>query len=121
MDVARKMNVPDIATDFTETLKTWGVKPGPYIVVPGVGPTTARGVLGFLMDSFLDPVFLLTLNKNLPGNKNHELIWKDTAVQVGSMVMKRAEIDCIYEDIEKKSVNRYSKLRTLALQQSSNR
>lgn len=121
VDVASKMNAHEISTNFTEALKTWGVKPGPYIVVPGVGPTTARGVLGFLMNSFLDPVFLLTLNKNLPGNNNHELIWKDTAVQTGDLLMTRAKIDSIYEDIEKNSVNRYSKLRALVLQQSSNR
>lgn len=121
VDVAGKMKATEVSTNFTETLKTWGVKPGPYLVVPGVGPTTFRGALGFLLDSFLDPVFLFALNKNLPGNKNRELVWKDTAVQLGSLLISRAKIDSIYEDVEKNSVNRYSKLRTLVLQQSINR
>ncbi len=121
IDVAGKMNTRETPTGFTETLKVWGMKPGPYLVVPGVGPTTFRGALGFLLDSFLDPMFLLALNKNLPANAHHELVYKDTGIQVSSLLISRSKIDSIYEDIENNSVNRYSKLRGLVLQQPINR
>lgn len=120
-DVAKKMNLKETPTNFSETLKKWGVSPGPYIVIPGVGPSTLRGALGFLFDSFLDPVFLWTLNKDLPGNKRHELMWGDTGIQLTSLLISRSNIDPIYEDVESNSINRYSKLRTLVLQQSINR
>lgn len=120
-DVAGKMNTHETPTDFTETLKKWGVKPGPYIVVPGLGPTTLRGALGFLLDSAADPVFLLTFNRGLPANSDRLLHQIDSAMHTTSTVISRSKIDSIYEDIEKHSVNRYSKLRALALQLPSNR
>lgn len=121
INVAEKLNLKEERTGFTETLKKWGATPGPYVVVPGIGPTTLRGVVGFLMDSFLDPVFLFTLNRSLPGNSRHELMYADTGVQMSSMLMSRAEIDPIYESLEKNAANRYSKLRMLVLQQSINK
>lgn len=42
--------------DFGQTLATWGVGSGPYIVLPLFGPSTARDSLGFPVDSFLNPV-----------------------------------------------------------------
>jgi phospholipid-binding lipoprotein MlaA len=121
INVAPKMNVHDVSTNFTETLKTWGATPGPYLVVPGLGPTTVRGAVGFLLDSFIDPVFLLTLNKKLPGNEKHQLLYTETGMQLTSMLIARAKIDPIYESIEKNAGNRYSKLRMLVLQQPINK
>lgn len=119
-NVAKKLGLEDTQTNFTETLKKWGAKPGAYIVVPGIGPTTARGAVGFLLDSFLDPMFLLTLNKSLPHNEHHALMWAETGFQVTGLLIDRARFDFVYEDVENNSTNRYSKLRGLALQLPSN-
>jgi phospholipid-binding lipoprotein MlaA len=42
--------------DFGQTLATWGVGAGPYIVLPLFGPSTARDSIGFPVDSYLGPV-----------------------------------------------------------------
>lgn len=120
-DTASKLGIKDNKTGFAETFKKWKVEHGPYIVVPGIGPASMRTAFGMLFDSFLDPVFLLTLNKGLPYNENNKLTWYSTAAQVTSLLITRANVDDIYEDVEKNSVNRYSKLRSLVLQQSINR
>ncbi|MDR2464015.1 MAG: VacJ family lipoprotein [Holosporales bacterium] len=120
-DVASRLNIKEAQTSFTETFKKWGIEPGPYIIVPGIGPTTFRGAIGFLFDSFADPVFLLSLNKNLPYNSKHELTWASSGVQVTSMLIMRSQIDQIYDSIEKGAGNRYSKLRGLVLQQPINK
>lgn len=120
-DVAGKMGAHETPTDFGATLKKWGVQPGPYIVVPGVGPSTFRGAFGVLFDSFLDPMFLLTLDRGLPGNAQHQLMWSDTGVQMSSLLISRSKIDPIYEDLNQNAVDPYSKLRAMVLQQSSNR
>jgi phospholipid-binding lipoprotein MlaA len=120
-DVASKLGLDAKSTSFAETFQKWGIRPGPYVVVPGVGPATLRTAVGFLFDSFADPVFLLTLNKKLPGNENHELMWVDTGVQVGGLLISRAEIDPLYEELEKTSVGRYAKLRSIVLQQGINK
>jgi phospholipid-binding lipoprotein MlaA len=121
VNVAERLGLKETPTGFAETLKKWGATPGPYLVVPGIGPTTLRGALGFLFDSFLDPVFLFTLKKDLPGNSRHQLMYADTGVQLCGMMILRSQIDTIYDSLEKNPTNRYSKLRALVLQQSVNR
>ena len=34
--------------DLGETLAAWGVKPGPYLMLPFLGPSNARDLLGFI-------------------------------------------------------------------------
>ncbi|MEC4681352.1 MAG: VacJ family lipoprotein, partial [Nitrospirota bacterium] len=41
--------------DLGQTLGTYGVSPGPYLVVPFYGPFTLRDGAGFIGDAFLDP------------------------------------------------------------------
>jgi phospholipid-binding lipoprotein MlaA len=54
-DVAAEMGVPRHDTDFGETLARWGVRSGPYLVLPVLGPSTARDTLGELVDTTLRP------------------------------------------------------------------
>lgn len=41
--------------DLGQTLGTYGVSPGPYLVVPFFGPFTLRDGVGFIGDTLLDP------------------------------------------------------------------
>jgi phospholipid-binding lipoprotein MlaA len=49
-DVASKFKLSKEQTGFSATLSTWGVPPGPYLVVPLLGPSTLRDGFGFLGD-----------------------------------------------------------------------
>jgi phospholipid-binding lipoprotein MlaA len=49
-DVATKFKLSNEQTGFGATLSTWGVPPGPYLVVPLLGPSTLRDGFGFLGD-----------------------------------------------------------------------
>ncbi len=53
-DVAKHMKLPSAPTGFSETLSTWGSHPGPYLVVPILGPSTLRDGVGYLGDYALD-------------------------------------------------------------------
>ncbi|MCK9538117.1 VacJ family lipoprotein [Dokdonella sp.] len=55
-DPASKMNLPGEVTDFGVTLARWGVPEGPYLVLPLVGPTTARDVWRLPVDNYFDPL-----------------------------------------------------------------
>jgi phospholipid-binding lipoprotein MlaA len=46
LDIASKMGINKQDTDFGQTLKKWGAKPGPYLVLPLLGPTSFRGGVG---------------------------------------------------------------------------
>ena len=47
--------------DLGQTLGSYGVPPGPYLVVPFYGPYTLRDGFGFIGDTFLDPINWLVL------------------------------------------------------------
>lgn len=44
------------AEDFGLTLGVWGIAPGPYIVVPVLGPSDCRDVVGFAGDYVMSPL-----------------------------------------------------------------
>lgn len=56
-DVAAKMGVKREKEDFGQTLAVWGVKPGPYLVLPLLGPSTVRDTAGRVGDIASDPRF----------------------------------------------------------------
>lgn len=41
--------------DFGQTLGHWGVPPGPYVMLPILGPSTVRDTFGLGVDQFTDP------------------------------------------------------------------
>ncbi|HET9473601.1 MAG TPA: MlaA family lipoprotein [Steroidobacteraceae bacterium] len=45
--------------DFGQTFGKWGMKPGPYLVLPFLGPSTTRDTFGRLVDQFTYPVTYL--------------------------------------------------------------
>lgn len=55
-DVASEFDLPEHDEDFGQTLGVWGVESGPYIVLPLLGPTTARDGAGLVADYYTDPV-----------------------------------------------------------------
>ncbi|MGH8191391.1 MAG: MlaA family lipoprotein [Rhodanobacteraceae bacterium] len=55
-DPASEMKLPAHPTDFAVTLAHWGVPEGPYLVLPFIGPTTARDVWRMPVDTYFDPL-----------------------------------------------------------------
>jgi phospholipid-binding lipoprotein MlaA len=49
-DVAKHWKLPQERTGFSDTLGKWGVHPGPYLVIPLLGPSTLRDGGGYLAD-----------------------------------------------------------------------
>lgn len=54
-DLATDMGRPEEPEDFGQTLATWGVKSGPYVMLPFFGPSTLRDTVGFGVERFADP------------------------------------------------------------------
>tara|TARA_A100001011_G_C14250097_1_gene817433 strand:+ start:735 stop:1433 length:699 start_codon:yes stop_codon:yes gene_type:complete len=54
-DVASGLGIPKTEEDFGQTFGSYGIKPGPYIVLPFFGPSTARDGIGKVMDILVDP------------------------------------------------------------------
>ena len=53
IDVASGLGLDKNDEDFGQTLAVWGVSDGPYLVLPGLGPSTMRDTLAMIPDAFL--------------------------------------------------------------------
>ena len=59
IDVASHMGLQKHDEDFGQTFAVWGIPDGPYIVLPLLGPSTARDTVGWVGDIYVDPLFTL--------------------------------------------------------------
>lgn len=59
-DVATSVGIPQNEEDFGQTLGTWGLGPGPYVVLPLFGPSTARDVWDLPFRFVLGPSAVLS-------------------------------------------------------------
>ena len=55
-DVAEKIGIEEKEEDFGQTLATWGVGDGFYIVLPLFGPSNIRDTTGMLITMVTDPI-----------------------------------------------------------------
>ena len=59
-DPARQMGLEKHNEDFGQTLGRWGIGPGPYLVVPILGPSTVRDAIGIYgAEPYLDINFYI--------------------------------------------------------------
>lgn len=57
IDVATPGGLPENNEDFGQTLGHWGVGPGWYLMLPLLGPSDNRDLVGRVTDSFTSPLF----------------------------------------------------------------
>ncbi|CAK0777993.1 phospholipid-binding lipoprotein MlaA [Gammaproteobacteria bacterium] len=68
MDVASNLDIMSYREDFGQTLGRWGVAPGPYLMLPLLGPSSVRDSIGMGVDFYaLNPIVWAT--------DNHVLLW----------------------------------------------
>ncbi|MDB5481972.1 MAG: VacJ family lipoprotein, partial [Caulobacteraceae bacterium] len=56
VDVAKALGDPAHKNGFGDTLGRWGATPGPYLVVPVLGPSTIRDLFGSAVDDATEPL-----------------------------------------------------------------
>jgi phospholipid-binding lipoprotein MlaA len=56
VDVAKMIDLPKHHEDFGQTLGTWGVPAGNYLVVPFLGASSPRELVGSVGDALLNPL-----------------------------------------------------------------
>lgn len=108
VDVAEMGGIPYEPEDFGQTLATWGVDHGAYLVVPLLGPSSVRDGFGTAVDSFADPLRLYLFNIN-------EEEWHYTRM-AASVVDKREELIDVIDDLRKNSFDYYAALRSAYFQ-----
>jgi phospholipid-binding lipoprotein MlaA len=86
-DVATKLKLPAAPTGFSTTLAKWGMHPGPYLVLPLLGPSTLRDGVGFLGD--FSTSYVVNIADLYRGNKS----W---GLDVANAVDERANVNFRY-------------------------
>ena len=93
LDVATEMRLEKRKEDFGQTLGHWGVKPGPYVVLPIFGPSTLRDTLAMPLDIKGD----LVQQFNDPSTRNALSVTRVMDVRSGLLqtldVIKAAALD----------------------------
>ena len=110
--------------DFGQTLGTWGVESGCYFVLPILGPTTTRDVVGKVGNVFIDPVYQITHNTEIDngvvGNSTYSehnyYYYRGT-----SAVDFRAKNIESWDSLEENSIDLYASLKSLYLQNRKQR
>ena len=120
LNPAEKMGLKPHKEDVGQTLGTYGIGPGCYFVLPILGPTTARDTLGMLTDTFVDPFAHITIRENeLLGSSGSSLDY--FAVRGTSALDFRADNDSNFKSLEKNSIDLYSSIKSIYLQDRENK
>jgi len=59
-DPASSMGLSQHDEDFGQTLAVWGVKEGPYLMLPFIGPKTLRSLTGDFTDILFNPLSIIS-------------------------------------------------------------
>lgn len=101
-DVASTAGIKPHSEDFGQTLAVWGVGPGPYVVLPILGPSNARDTVGTVSDWFMNPV-------NYVGDQPSTGLW----IALGEGLVKRERLLDPIDDINSSSLDPYATYRSI--------
>lgn len=100
LDIATPAGLPEDPADFGGTLHRYGTPSGPYLVVPVLGPSTARDAVGDLVDGVLGPQRYLLSGAS------------QIALGTGGGISTRTEHGESLDALREQSVDFYAALRT---------
>ena len=103
VDIATELRLPKNRQDFGQTLGVWGVNPGPYVVLPILGPSSVRDAVGSAVD----------LNVDLVGNLRDVPL--RNSLQAARAVDKRAELLDTTNALDQAALDRYTFARDVYL------
>jgi phospholipid-binding lipoprotein MlaA len=123
-DLAKKVDLVTSEEDLGQTLGFYGVKPGPYLVLPMFPPFTVRDFVGYVGDVFLDPINWLVVPiievNNVPSVIAHKNRTTSTLIRTGSrvgeIVNERSRNLEKYQGVEEATLDLYTAVRNAYLQ-----
>ena len=123
-DLAKKVDLVTSEEDLGQTLGFYGVKPGPYLVLPMFPPFTVRDFVGYVGDVFLNPINWLVVPiievNNVPSVIAHKNRMTSSLIQTGSrvgeIVNERSRNLEKYQGVEEATLDLYTAVRNAYLQ-----
>ncbi len=107
-DVAEAWDMNQQTGDFGQTLYSWGINAGPYLVLPLFGPSNFRDAIGLGADSAASPwSHIARIDSNVTATR--EQIAEFTATGL----TRRTENLDAYDSLKKSSIDFYAQLRSV--------
>jgi len=103
-DFASELGFPKHNEDFGQTLGSWGVGSGAYLVLPILGPSTIRDGFGLLLDTQADLVF------RIDGVPVHNSLYATRAIGARANLLDASSV------IEQAALDKYAFVRDAWLQ-----
>jgi phospholipid-binding lipoprotein MlaA len=124
LDLAKEIDLVTPDEDFGQTLGSYGVKPGPYLVLPFLPPFTVRDLAGYVTDIFLNPINWLVAPiievNNVPSLIAHKNRTTTTFVQIGArvgdIINERSRNLEKFQGVEEATLDLYTAVRNAYLQ-----
>ncbi len=108
VDVA-SMQLPKHNEDFGQTLGYWGVKSGPYLMLPVLGPSSFRDGIGLYVDGITSPIY-----RDVPKIRTRNQLY------LTEMVNQRQQLLSDEKVMEGAILDRYAFIRDAYLQRRQN-
>ncbi len=123
-DLAKKIDLVTSEEDLGQTLGFYGVKPGPYLVLPLFPPFTVRDFVGYVGDVFLNPINWMVVPiievDGVPSVIAHKNRTTTSIIQIGArvgeIVNERSRNLETYQGVEEATLDLYSAVRNGYLQ-----
>jgi phospholipid-binding lipoprotein MlaA len=123
-DVAKHVDLVTSDEDMGQTLGFYGVRPGPYLVLPFLPPFTVRDFVGYVGDVFLNPINWLVVPiievNHVPSVIAHKNRMTSSLIQTGSrvgeIVNERSRNLEKYQGVEEATLDLYTAVRNAYLQ-----
>ena len=107
-DVADYIGLKPVDEDVGQTLGAWGIEPGPYLMLPFLGPTSTRDLAGKVGDWLIDPLGLYLIREDY----GDFLL----ATKITKALDTRVQLDGVIEGTRENSLDPYAIMRTMYLQ-----
>jgi len=106
-DVASDLHIQPVAADFGQTLGKWGVGHGFYLVLPIIGPSSARDGVGRVADAYADPYNEAFMHSDMDSD------WPIWARAGAVVIDARSRYGADYDRVMKTSVDPYVTFRSI--------
>ena len=104
-DIASSLGMQSVSMDISTALENLGVKSGPYIVLPVLGPSSIRNIIAYTLSLFVNPI-----------SYTNSLVINFTLSVVKLIVLRSRNIDVNFSN--DKSLDLYSKSRSIFSQKN---
>jgi phospholipid-binding lipoprotein MlaA len=123
-DFAKKIDLVTPEEDLGQTLGFYGVKPGPYLVLPLLAPFTVRDFAGYVGDVFLNPINWLVVPiievDGVPSVIAHKNRTTSSLIQIGArvgeIINERSRNLERFQGVEEATLDLYTAVRNAYLQ-----